>query len=266
VESTIKAAKIAISLGMHCSQRSSWRAVSARVSLLLISVAFVGLNTTQLRAASPRQAASSSTASQQTTPATQKRIAVLVFADASVKSSAQKVFGYDVDVGKSIAEFLARELRKSGSYSVMDPKTIDKLQAEQVFSKTNLADRNSAVELGKVLGVDGVVIGDVTQFGDVGPRLNFDEQPRRRATVDAMARLVNVATGEIVAVAGGHAESLRTGASLLGGWRRIGDAPIDFDSSDFRLTLLGEAVNGAVTQMAAELAADSDKLASTSSR
>jgi curli biogenesis system outer membrane secretion channel CsgG len=89
----------------------------------------------------------------------------------------------------------------------MDPKTVDKVLAEQMLSKTNLADRNSAIRLGKILGVDGVVIGDVTQFGDVGPRPNFDEQPRRRATVEAMARLVNVATGEIVAVAGGHAES-----------------------------------------------------------
>ena len=111
-----------------------------------------------------------------------------------------------------------------------------------------------------------MVIGEVTRFGDVGQRTGFDETPRRRAAVEAMARVVDVASGMIVAVAGGQAESRRTGTSLLAGWHRVGDGPIDFGSSDFQRTLLGEAVNAAVTQMAAELAADSSRLASASSR
>jgi curli biogenesis system outer membrane secretion channel CsgG len=237
------------------------------VWVLLVGLALTGLMTMQVRAALAAQAVGSSTPLQQTPPATQKkRIAVLSFQDASVKESTQRVFGYDVDVGKCIAVLLVHELMKSDRYSVIDPNTVNKLQAEYKLSKSDLAGRESAIKLGKLLGVDAVAIGDVTQFGDVGPRLNFDEQPRRRATVDVTARLVNVATGEIVAVAGGHARSQRTGASLLAGWYRVGDAPIDFGSSDFRRTLVGEAVNEAVTQMAAQLADDSGRLTSTSSR
>ncbi len=238
----------------------------SRISLLLVCVALIALTTTHLRAASPVQAAGNSTTAQQTPPATQRRIAVLPFGDAAVKSSAQRVFGYDIDVGKSLADLLVRELMKSDSCSVMDPKAVDKLLAEHMLPKANLADRNSIVKLGKILGVDGIVIGEVTQFGNVGPRLNFDELPRRRATAEAEARLVNIATGEIVAVAAGRSVSQRTGASLLGGWHRVGDGPIDFGSSDFQRTLLGEAVNGAVNKMAADLAAETNRLTSTSSR
>jgi curli biogenesis system outer membrane secretion channel CsgG len=235
------------------------------IFFVLICVALAGLTTTQLRAASPAQAGRSSPP-QQTPPATQKRIAILAFEDTAVKNSAMQVFGYDVNVGKGVADLLVRELMKSDSYSVMDPKTVDKLLAGHVLPTTNLADRETAVKLGKILGVDGMVIGDVTRFGDVGQRTGFDETPRRRAAVEAMARVVDVASGMIVAVAGGQAESQRTGASLLAGWHRVGDGPIDFGSSDFQRTLLGEAVNAAVTQMAAELAADSSRLPSASSR
>ena len=55
----------------------------------------------------------------------------------------------------------------------------------------------------------------------------------------------------------------RESTSLLGGggnWHGFGGGAVDFGSSDFQQTILGEAVNSAVTQMSTGLVADAPKL------
>jgi len=64
-------------------------------------------------------------------------------------------------------------------------------------------------------------------------------------------------------VADGKGESSRESTSLLGGggnWHGWGNGAVDFGSSDFQQTIIGEAVNQAVTQMSTELVADAGKL------
>ena len=64
-------------------------------------------------------------------------------------------------------------------------------------------------------------------------------------------------------VADGKGESSRESTSLLGGgsnWHGWGGGAVDFGSSDFQQTILGEAVNAAVTQMSQGLVADAGKL------
>ncbi len=61
----------------------------------------------------------------------------------------------------------------------------------------------------------------------------------------------------------GKGESSRESTSLLGGggnWHGWGGGAVDFGSSDFQQTILGEAVNAAVKQMSGELIADNSKL------
>jgi hypothetical protein len=64
-------------------------------------------------------------------------------------------------------------------------------------------------------------------------------------------------------VASGKGESTRESTSLLGGgsnWHGFGGGNVDFGSSDFQSTIIGEAVNQAVVQMTSELVADNTKL------
>ena len=64
-------------------------------------------------------------------------------------------------------------------------------------------------------------------------------------------------------VASGKGESSRESTSLLGGggnWHGWGGGAVDFGSSDFQQTILGEAVNAAVKQMSGELIADNGKM------
>src|SRR5438552_3868046 len=80
-------------------------------------------------------------------------------------------------------------------------------------------------------------------------------------TVDA--RMVDIDTAEILGVADGKGESSRESTSLLGGggsWHGFGAGNVDFGSSDFENTIIGEAVKGAVTQLSTGIIANKDKL------
>jgi len=69
------------------------------------------------------------------------------------------------------------------------------------------------------------------------------------------ARIVDIDTAEILGVADGMGESLCENTSLLGGgsnWHGWGGGAVDFGSSDFAQTILGEAVNVAVTKLSTE--------------
>src|SRR5438309_9426970 len=96
---------------------------------------------------------------------TKKRVAVMNFDYATVQSSVQAIFGANQDVGKGIADLLVDKLVADGTYSVIERKALDKILAEQNFSNSDRADANSAARLGKILGVDAIVIGSITQFG-----------------------------------------------------------------------------------------------------
>ena len=77
------------------------------------------------------------------------------------------------------------------------------------------------------------------------------------------ARIVNVDTAEIMAVANGKGESKRKSTSLLGGggnWRGFGAGRVDFGSSDFQQTIIGEAVRLATDQMSKELVTGNAKI------
>ena len=77
------------------------------------------------------------------------------------------------------------------------------------------------------------------------------------------ARIVDVDTGEIMAVADGKGESQRSSTSLLGGggnWHGFGGGAVDFGSSDFQNTIIGEAVKAATEQLSSGLIADAPKV------
>src|SRR6266704_119164 len=94
-----------------------------------------------------------------------KRVAVLNFDYATVQSGVAAIFGSNQDVGKGIADLLVDKLVTDGTYSVIERKMLDKILAEQNFSNSDRADATSAAKIGKVLGVDAIIIGSITQFG-----------------------------------------------------------------------------------------------------
>lgn len=201
-----------------------------------------------------------------------KRVAVLDFDYSTVYSGVQAIFGTNQDVGRGVQDLLVEKLVKDGTYSVIERKAMEKILAEQNFSNSDRADSNTAAKLGRLLGVDAIILGSVVQFGrddknvKVGGTAIGDRLGRfgvggvgrssSKAVVALTARMINVNTGEIFVVANGKGESARSGTSLLGaggGGGNYGAGGVDMKSSNFANTILGEAVNQAVTSLSAEL-------------
>ena len=94
-----------------------------------------------------------------------KRVAVMNFDYATVQSNVAAIFGANQDIGRGIADLLVDKLVNDGTYSVIERKAIDKIMAEQNFSNSDRVDPSSAAKIGRILGVDAIVIGSITQFG-----------------------------------------------------------------------------------------------------
>jgi curli biogenesis system outer membrane secretion channel CsgG len=210
-------------------------------------------------------------------PVRKPRVAVLDFDYATVQSTTSAMFGTNVDVGKGITDLLITGLVNNGAYSVFERQALDKLMTEQNFSNSNRADPSTAAKLGKMAGVDYIIIGAITQFGNETKKQNIGGgggnwhgvgmggigHSNSKAEVGISARVVNVNTGEIVAVAEGSGESSRSSTSLLGGggnWGGFGGGNVDFGSSNFQETIIGEATKAAVDQLSGNLVADAPKL------
>ena len=206
-----------------------------------------------------------------------KRVAVFDFDYGTVQSDVSALFGTNVDIGKGIADLIVDNLVKSGTYSVIERKALEKIMAEQNFSNSDRADPNSAAQLGKILGVDAIIIGSITQFGrddsatSVGGRgfsiggfgIGGVSRKESKAVVNLNARMVATDTAEILGVASGKGESERSGTSLLGSGGSGGaggGGNLDMSSSNFGQTIIGEAVSQAVAQMSAELDGNSDRV------
>lgn len=201
-----------------------------------------------------------------------KRIAVLNFDYATVQSSVSAIFGTNQDIGKGIADMLVDRFVNGHVYSVIERKALDALLREQNFSNSDRADANTAAKLGRILGVDAIVIGSITQFGRDDKNTNVGGgaigglagryglggvgRKESKAAVSITARLINVETGEILASATGQGTSQRAGTTLLGsGGSAInaGGGGVDMSSRNFAQTIIGEAVNRAVSDVAVQL-------------
>ena len=251
------------------------------IACWMVLTVFAWLGTSDAQTASPSPAKATATAAQ--APANpqpagrKKRVAIFDFDYATVHSGVAALFGQDVDVGKGISDLLVTYLVKDGSYSVIERKAMDKIMAEQNFSNSDRANPNSAAKIGKLLGVDAIIVGSITQFGNETKNTNVGGaggalggfglggfgHKKSKAIVALTARIVDIDTGEILAVAEGKGESARESTSLLGGggsWHGFGAGGADFGSSDFQNTIIGEAVKAAVEQTSTQVIAGKDKL------
>ena len=206
-----------------------------------------------------------------------KRVAVLNFEYGTVQTQVAAVFGTNVDVGKGISDLLVQQLVTDAKYSVIERNALDKILNEQNFANSDRADPATAAKIGKILGVDAVIMGTITQFGRddqnktyaggavVARKFGIGGLQKReaKAVVGITARMVDTTTAEILAAATGTGESTRKGTSLVGAGGGGGNAAgggYDMTSKNFGETILGEAVHQAVTQMATQLDQKADAL------
>ncbi len=205
-----------------------------------------------------------------------KRVAVIDFEFGAV----QNWWGGNWDIGKGISDLIVDKLVNDGTYSVIERKKLDVVLAEQNFSNSDRADASSASKIGKVLGVNVIIVGSITQFGTENKNFNVGGLAGRlggfgagrvgtqkgKANVSITARAIDVSTGEILTSTTGKGESKRGGLLLGGlgaGGGGIGGGEVQMGSSGFRETILGEATYAAVEQVTRELVSSSSKIPTT---
>ena len=203
-----------------------------------------------------------------------RRVAVFPFEYATVREWVVDMWHSDVDIGKGVADMIVTDLVRNGTYSVVERSQLDRILGEQNFQQSGRADASTAAQIGKILGVDAIIIGSITEFGREDKRLGVAGNVRvggigigrvgrntSKAVVAINARIVSIQTAEILAVAEAKATSSRSGASIAGD--AAGVTNVDFGSSSFGGTIIGEATRETVNQLVPQLVAAASKISET---
>lgn len=105
------------------------------------------------------------------------KIAVLDFSDLQGKTT---------NFGKYLSEELITRLFMTGKFEVIERRLLNKVLEEHELASSGIFDINSVQKLGKILGVNAIVAGSITDLGH---------------SVKINARLIGTETGKLFAVA-----------------------------------------------------------------
>lgn len=128
------------------------------------------------------------------------KIAVLEFQNNATGGSA-----VDDAVCRGITDMLTTELVKTGGFSVYERSQLEGVAREQSLAASGLVDTGTAVSLGRLAGVHGIITGAITEFttktsGGVLPLFGAGvgvAVGETKAKVSLDVRVVDVETGEV---------------------------------------------------------------------
>jgi len=187
--------------------------------------------------------------------------------------------------GKMAASLLTAGLLKAGFYKIFEREKIDQILEEHKLAMAGVVDESTARQVGKLLGVDGLIFGEVTAFSvepdqqgtqkvekkigtgkyrivrkgnkkvreEIKRTVLVDEHYIiRRGTVGVTFRMVNVETGQLVASIA-NSKSYNSGKIIEGRGRLKGQKEILYD-------LLKELVNEFIVQISPHVVIEKRKL------
>jgi curli biogenesis system outer membrane secretion channel CsgG len=183
------------------------------------------------------------------------KIAVLPFDDGSIQDRWWDEGNWDI--GKGIADEFVTEFLNTNKFRLIEREQINRVIEEQDFGQSGRVDAKTAAKIGKILGVDFLVMGRVTEFslkstGVSGLSLKKGiglGVKSTNAIVAIDARLVDATTAEIIASVTGKGDKRSTNLAVAVEWEAIA-----FGSDEFRKTNLGIATREAVASAAQQLA------------
>lgn len=201
-----------------------------------------------------------------------RRLAITPFDYSTVKNWVTFWFGNDTNIGQGIRAMLTTRVAKLGTIRLLERQKVDSIMKEQDFTATGRADQASRAKIGKILGADAILYGDITIFGrdDVkkktgvmggiskfGLGLDFGKlNKEEKAVVGITYRIVDAETGEILDSGDARGESSRKskdwGGFLAGNKAAVGIQG-GMESSNFEQTIIGEATMDACNKLAEEI-------------
>jgi curli biogenesis system outer membrane secretion channel CsgG len=184
--------------------------------------------------------------------AKKKRVAVLDFDFSTISNP--YLLSLFPGLAKGTSDILVNSLVNTASYSVIERSQIEAILAEQNLGASGLVDVSTAARIGRILGVQYIILGSVTQF-DVQERntgvnvggLFGNKRRKVQANVKINTRMVDTSTSEIVAAfeGKGSVEQKDGSTSVFG--------VSGGSSTDNREQLLSEATTIAVAEITSKL-------------
>ena len=113
-------------------------------------------------------------------------IAVFPFEDANARTEVTKL-------GQTLTEMLITALIQGDRFSVMERVQLEKILEEQSLTQTGVIDAETAIEVGKLSGLEGVIVGSISQL---------------KTSIEADARLIEVETGKALAAASANVNNV----------------------------------------------------------
>ena len=199
-----------------------------------------------------------------------KRVAVFDFDNAAIQSGITMPLFQTKgpDIGKTAAELLITKLVQDGRVSVIERNAIDKLLAEQNLGSSDRTDPLTAAKLGRVLGVDGIILGTITHYdyddkitGGGGARLGgFGGSSMKvkhdiKAQVIINTRLVSPDTAEVLMVSQGSGEFNRKGVKM-----DVRNTNMNVMVGETNNPIMNDCLDKAIAQLTTQLEAEFPKL------
>jgi TolB-like protein len=120
-----------------------------------------------------------------------KKIAVVSFSDLN---------GYESALSSFISEELITALFSEGKFDVVERRELDRVLQEQQKYTQNIFDKNTVAELQKLLGIDAIITGSIT---DLGEKIKLN------------TRAISVETGKVFAAASASIDKDKVIENLL---------------------------------------------------
>lgn len=136
------------------------------------------------------------------TPAQRKKqIAVLDFDFATVDLGlADRAYGGKQNLARRVADKLVTSLVGLGTCQVIERSQLEKVLSEQNLGTAGRIDASTAAKVGRILGVDALVIGNVSIFelqGMPGPNDAFWDNKKMRARIAVNFRVIDTTTAVV---------------------------------------------------------------------
>lgn len=106
----------------------------------------------------------------------------------------------DLGQGQSIYDYAGMALLRTGRFTVVDRSAVDQILREQEFSYSGVADQATAVQLGRLLGAEAVMMISVASVTHDG---FWSDTPEQR-DAELHVKIISVETSEILYTAVGQ--------------------------------------------------------------
>ena len=143
-------------------------------------------------------------------------------------------------LGTSASDILTTELFKTGAFILVERAQLRQVLGEQALGQTGAVNPETAAQAGKVLGLNALVTGSISEFGvsTGGSDYGVYKEKVQKAKCAVDVRVVDASTGQLLFADSGKGEYERKAAEVLGFGQRAG-----YDE-----TLGAQALRSAITK------------------